>query len=379
MVAAGVFLVASTLPMLEHSSAITFVAHIGAFTAIFSACLGLVMHDIKRVVAYSTISQLGYMMLALGSGSIVAGIFHLFNHAFFKCLLFLGAGSVSHATGTFDMREMGGLRKHMPITYATFLIASLSLAGIWPLSGFWSKDEILLESSHGFPWLFYMAMITVFMTAFYIFRVLFLTFHGEYRGGAASSHGSGHGGHGPSLRESPPVMLVPMIVLAFLAIFSGWLNVTGLFGGFMGEGHGAASTGFITHFFSILTHPLPLLALLVALAGIFLAYSMYGAGWISPQAIGRIFAPLYTLFSRKYFLDELYEQVFVKTILLKGFFRLFEIFDKYVVDGIVNGLSRLTLITGNAIRKLQTGQLQAYGFAILFGLVAIIAIFYAIG
>ncbi len=171
MVAAGVFLVARTFPLFAHSvEALTTVAIIGGFTAIFAASMGLVMNDIKRVLAYSTISQLGYMMLGLGAGGVAIGIFHLFNHAFFKALLFLGAGSVNHATGTFDMRQMGGLRKIMPWTYATFLIASLSLAGIWPLAGFWSKDEILISSLDKQPILFYLAMITVFMTAFYMFR-----------------------------------------------------------------------------------------------------------------------------------------------------------------------------------------------------------------
>ncbi|MBI4296742.1 MAG: NADH-quinone oxidoreductase subunit L, partial [Chloroflexi bacterium] len=189
MVAAGVFLVARTLPLFVGSAeAITLVAVIGAFTAIFAASMGLVMTDIKRVVAYSTISQLGYMMLGLGvaglaiaeeghitleaaKGAAAIGIFHLFNHAFFKALLFLGAGSVNHSTGTFDMRLMGGLRKAMPWTYGTFLLAALSLAGIWPLAGFWSKDEILVETFQVRPVLFILAMITVFMTAFYIFRV----------------------------------------------------------------------------------------------------------------------------------------------------------------------------------------------------------------
>ncbi len=228
MVAAGVFLVARTFPSFAHSvEALTTVAVIGGFTAIFAATMGLVMTDIKRVLAYSTISQLGYMMLGLGVGGVAIGIFHLFNHAFFKALLFLGAGSVNHATGTFDMRLMGGLRKVMPWTYATFLIASLSLAGIWPLSGFWSKDEILAASLQSQPILFALAMITVFMTAFYMFRVVFLTFGGEYRGGSPEAHSKPH--------ESPSVMVMPMVVLAILAVVSGFWNVTGAFGAVYGS------------------------------------------------------------------------------------------------------------------------------------------------
>ena len=190
MVAAGVFLVARMFPLFEHSlEALTTVAIIGGFTAIFAATMGLVMNDIKRVLAYSTISQLGYMMLGLGVGGVAIGMFHLFTHAFFKALLFMGSGSVNHATGTFDMRLMGGLRKVMPWTYATFLIGSLSLAGIWPLAGFWSKDEILISALENQPILFWLAIITVFMTAFYMFRAIFMTFHGEYRGGATGEHG----------------------------------------------------------------------------------------------------------------------------------------------------------------------------------------------
>lgn len=391
MVAAGVYLVARTFPMFEHSAqALITVAVIGAFTAIFAASMGLVMNDIKRVVAYSTISQLGYMMLGLGTGGIAVGIFHLFNHAFFKCLLFLGAGSVNHTTGTFNMKEMGGLRKHMPWTYGTFLIASLSLAGIWPLAGFWSKDEILAETLHKQPWLFVLAIITVFMTAFYIFRALYLTFHGEYKGGAAAaqsgsqgaaahdSHGApggGHSAHGSALHESPPVMIVPMVVLAFLSVSSGWLNVSGAFSQFMGEGE---AHSFFGNFFGILTHPLPLIALAVALAGIFLAYAMYGARWISAESVGKAFAPLYRLFSRKYYMDELYEQIFVGVILYKWLFKVFELIDIYIVDGIVNGLAQMAMFSGRTLRKLQTGQLQVAGFAILVGLIIITAIFYGL-
>ncbi len=262
MVAAGVYLVARLFPIFASDAmAITTVAVIGGFTAIFAATMGLVMNDIKRVLAYSTISQLGYMMLGLGvvgmavSNGIIpvehglalgvaVGIFHLFTHAFFKALLFLGAGSVSHATGTFDMRRMGGLRRAMPWTYFMFLIASLSLAGIWPLAGFWSKEGILTHAQDSAPVLFYLAIITVFMTAFYMFRVIFLTFAGEYRGQVEE-------GHVP--HESPLMMLLPMGVLAILAVVAGWLGVNEFLGGH--------SLGF----FSALTHPLGL--------------GLAGAGW----------------------------------------------------------------------------------------------------
>jgi NADH-quinone oxidoreductase subunit L len=370
MVAAGVFLVARTFPLFEHSTqAVTTVAIIGGFTAIFAASMGLVMTDIKRVVAYSTISQLGYMMLGLGTGGVAVGIFHLFNHAFFKALLFLGAGSVNHATGTFDMRLMGGLRKVMPWTYATFVIAALSLAGIWPLAGFWSKDEILISSLESQPILFVLAMATVFMTAFYIFRVVFLTFGGEYRGGSPEAHGA-------HPHESPPVMVMPMAVLAVLAVVSGLWNVTGHFGAFMGHGE---THGFFEGFFGILTHGLPWAGLMLAGLGILTAYAIYSAKWLSAERIGSMFKPLYTLFYRKYWLDELYENIIVRIALLKGLFAGFEIFDSNGVDGAVNGVASTAIATGRAIRQAQTGQLQLYGLFIGIGIVAIILTVYIFG
>jgi NADH-quinone oxidoreductase subunit L len=377
MVAAGVFLVARLFPLFEHSQvALTTIAIIGGFTAIFAASMGLVMTDIKRVLAYSTISQLGYMMLGLGVGGVAIGIFHLFNHAFFKALLFLGAGSVNHSTGTFDMREMGGLRKAMPWTYVTFLIASLSIAGIWPLAGFWSKDEILAYSFANNQILFYLAMITVFMTAFYMFRAVFLTFGGEYRGGAVSSH-SGHGGG--KLHESPAVMVVPMVILAALSVVSGWLNVTGSFGQFLGHGGNGEVPSFVAGFFGMLAHPLPLISLLVAGLGIFLAYAMYSAKWLSAEAVGRVFKPLYILFSRKYWFDELYERVIVVRVLVDGIFAALSVFDSRVVDGAVNGVASGTAEASGVMRRAQTGQLQAYGIAIAIGVIAIAVCFYLFG
>jgi len=377
MVAAGVFLVARLFPLFEHSQvALTTVAIIGGFTAIFAASMGLVMTDIKRVLAYSTISQLGYMMLGLGVGGVAVGIFHLFNHAFFKALLFLGAGSVSHSTGTFDMREMGGLRKAMPWTYVTFLIASLSIAGIWPLSGFWSKDEILAYSFTNNPILFYLAMITVFMTAFYMFRAVFLTFGGEYRGGAVSSH-SGHGDG--KLHESPAVMVVPMVILAVLSVVSGWLNVTGSFGQFLGHGGNGEVPSFVEGFFGMLARPLPLISLLVAGLGIFLAYAMYSAKWLSAEAVGKVFKPFYNLFYRKYWFDELYERVIVVRVLVDGIFAALSVFDSRVVDGAVNGVASGTAEASGVMRRAQTGQLQAYGIAIAIGVIAIAVCFYLFG
>ena len=384
MVSAGVFLVARTLPIFVHSiEAVTVVAVIGAVTAIFAASMGLVATDIKRVLAYSTISQLGYMMLALGAAGIgiangghstveaakaaaAIGVFHLFNHAFFKALLFLGSGSVNHATGTFDMRLMGGMRKIMPWTYMTFLIGSLSLAGIWPLSGFWSKDEILAISLENQPVLFVLALITVFMTAFYMFRAVFLTFGGEYRGGDPEAHGHPH--------ESPMVMVLPMVVLAVLAVVSGFWNMGGDFSTLMGEHH-AHAPGF----FGILGQGLPWLSLILAGLGILLAYAMYSKQWISPERIGGMFKPFYTLFLRKYYLDELYENIIVKNTLIGGLFKVFEKTDTNGVDGIVNGVAGSAMTGSNTIRNVQTGQLQLYGMFIGIGIVVIIVAVYIFG
>jgi len=380
MVAAGVFLVARFYPLFEHSQeAMTVVAVIGAFTTIFAASMGLVMNDIKRVLAYSTISQLGYMMLGLGVGGVAIGIFHLFTHAFFKALLFLGSGSVNHGSGTFDMRLMGGLRKLMPWTYVTFLIGSLSLAGIWPLAGFWSKDEILMAAIANNPVLFVLAIITVFMTAFYMFRAVFMTFHGEYRGGAEPEHG-GHGNsdsHG--LQESPMVMVIPLIILAVLSICAGWLNVTGAFSQFMGHGgsHGGTEEiNLISGFFGILSHPLPLISLVVALLGIFLAYALYCVKWISAEKIGQVFKPFYIMLSHKYWFDDLYENIIVKKILYNGIFKALAMFDSSVVDGTVNGVAQGTASIGGSLRKLQTGQTQLYAITIAIGIIAIAVCLY---
>jgi NADH-quinone oxidoreductase subunit L len=366
MVAAGVFLVARFYPLFSHSpEAMTTVAIIGAFTAIFAASMGLVMNDIKRVLAYSTISQLGYMMLGLGVGGVAIGIFHLFTHAFFKALLFLGSGSVNHSSGTFDMRLMGGLRKTMPWTYITFLIGSLSLAGIWPLAGFWSKDEIIVAAFANNPVLFALAIVTVFMTAFYMFRAVFMTFHGEYKGGGIPEHG--HEPHPP--HESPLVMVLPLVILAILAICVGWVNVTGGFSQLMG--HEAEEISFVQGFFGAFGHPLPLISLIVALLGIFLAYAMYIKKWVSAEKIGAAFKPIHTLFLRKYYFDELYENVIVKTILYNGIFKWMAMFDASVVDGAVNGAAQGTAAAGGALRKLETGQTQLYVLTMAIGVVAI--------
>jgi NADH-quinone oxidoreductase subunit L len=397
MVCAGVFLVARMMPLFVASpEAMRVVATIGGFTAIFAATMGLVMNDIKRVLAYSTISQIGYMMLGLGAAgtalashlnsgaevlaideilllakaAVAVGIFHLFTHAFFKSLLFMGAGSVNHSTGTFDMRQMGGLRKTMPWTYITFLLGALSLAGIWPLAGFWSKDEILASAFTSQPVLFWLALITVFLTAFYMFRAIFMTFHGEYRGGDKES-----GKDYSHTHESPWVMVAPLVFLAILAVGVGWWNTAGSFSGFMGH---EAENGGALNVFTVFGHtvngvPLPLISLLVGLFGIFSAYAVYIKRWITAESIGKFFGSIYQTVADKYYFDELYENIIVKLGLVKGLFTSFKIFDEKGVDGAVNGTADVVVRGGKAIRQAQTGQLQLYALFIGIGL-AIIAL-----
>jgi NADH-quinone oxidoreductase subunit L len=372
MVAAGVYLVARMFPVFEASdSAMTTVAYVGAFTAIFAASMGIVMTDIKRVLAYSTISQLGYMMLALGVGGFVAAIFHLFTHAFFKALLFLGSGSVNHATGTFDMRRMGGLRRYMPITYATFVIGALSLAGVAPFAGFWSKDEILGAAWDDDRLLFVVAMAVVFMTAFYTFRAVFMTFHGEYRGGEPPEHAAptqepSHGSeeqHVGRPHESPPVMALPLLVLAVPAVLAGFANfpneATEALGHLL---HGALpeETAETLHHASF-SWPIAIGSTALALAGIALAWAIYDAKTISAASLQRAVQPLHTLVANKYYVDELYENIVVRRGLYGFATRIGQWFDTYVVDGAANGSAAVTRRASDALRWVQSGSFQAYG------------------
>jgi NADH-quinone oxidoreductase subunit L len=365
MVAAGVYLVARLFPIFEVADGARLtVASIGGTTALIAALLGVVMTDIKRVLAYSTISQLGYMMLALGAGGYVAGIFHLLTHAFFKALLFLGSGSVSHATNTFDMRRMGGLRRVMPWTYATFLVASLSLAGVFPLAGFWSKDEILGDAWRDQQALFWVALAVVFLTAFYMFRAIFLTFEGEYRGGEAPEE-PGHGADPAHPHESPWVMLGPLAVLAVPAALIGFANVAGGIEHLL-AGALPSHTREALHEFEF-SWGIALGSSAVALAGIATAWLFYGARVLPAERARQALGPLHLLLERKYFLDDLYEGVFVRGV-LGGTAALAAWFDATVVDGIANGVAGLTRLTGSGLRLLQTGQVQVYGAMAFAGL-----------
>lgn len=382
MVAAGVFLVARFFPVFEASNTMmTAVILIGGFTALFAATMGLVATDIKRVLAYSTVSQLGYMMLALGVGAYAVAIFHLFTHAFFKALLFLGSGSVNHASGTFDMRYMGGLRKVMPWTYVSFVIGGISLAGILPFAGGWSKDEILTAAWNGSGAIaalgFWMALVAAGMTGFYIFRAIIMTFHGEFRKGADAGEVQDSYGAKVHLAESPLTMVVPLVFLSVAAIFIGFIvnPVIDLgivpkhwFGHFMGEGPVAVET----EAFNLILAPI---AMLVSVSGIGLAFLMYQAKVISPESLTARLRPIHTVLIRKYFFDEFYEGLITRRFFYGGVARVLDWIDKSVIDRIGNWTGWLGANVGSALRQLQTGQLQEYGAAISIGILAIVGLY----
>ena len=382
MVAAGVFLVARFFPLFEMSDvAMDAVAVIGGVTALFAASMGLVMNDVKRVLAYSTISQLGFMMLALGVGAYGAAIFHLFTHAFFKALLFMGAGSVNHTTATFDMRYMGGLRKIMPWTYWTFLIGALSLAGIFPLAGFWSKDEILAHAQNGggvvSQIVFVLAIIAVFMTSFYIFRALFMTFEGRFKGGAESDPEAADDAGAVHLGESPWVMVAPLTILGVAAVVAGFLAnpITDL---------GIIPIHWLSHLLSqgpvheaapSFDIPLAAISSAVAAAGIVLAYLMYGSGMVSPRRLGAKLRVPYRVLSRKYYFDEAYEDYLTVRVTYRWTAGALDWADKAIIDGAVRMIDRVGRNVGRAIAQVQTGQLQGYGVAISVGILVLLGVY----
>jgi NADH-quinone oxidoreductase subunit L len=406
MVAAGVYLVGRLYPVFASASAaLHTVAIIGGITALVGGLLGLVMTDIKRVLAYSTISQLGYMMLGIGTGGYVAGLFHLMNHAFFKALLFLGAGSVHHSSNTFDMRAMGGLRRYMPLTFWTFVIGSLSLSGIPPFSGFWSKDEILRSAWNDNPLLFLLGFITVFLTAFYMFRAIFLTFFGDYRGGAAAELPDGGGPvyadeqarEGAELahqtvhtaadkvdesrwlsghpHESPWVMVLPLLVLAVPAVLTGLLNLNGGFGDLIRGALPESMRGIDpegTNWGVLVA------ATTVALLGVLAAAVVYYYRRGADEAIGRAVQPAWTFLAHRMYLDDLAETVVVRWAFYGGVCVIAQAFDSYVVDGAVNGVAWCTRRAGYHLRKAQDGELQTYGFVFLSGVVLIAALVFAL-
>jgi NADH-quinone oxidoreductase subunit L len=377
MVTAGVFMVARCAPIFSLSpAAMNTVAIVGGLTAVFAATIGLVQNDIKRVIAYSTISQLGYMFLALGVGAFSAGIFHLTTHAFFKGLLFLASGSVIHAlSGEQDMRKMGALKSKIKITHIVFIIGSLALAGIFPFAGFFSKDEILWSaynaSSLGRA-LWVLGVVGAFMTAFYSFRLIYLSFYGKSRVDHEVLH---------HVHESPKVMTVPLMILAFFSVVIGWIGMPGaiishanLFGDFLAPlfPH-AAHAGEESYWLEL---GLMFFSVIVALGGIRLAYSLYVENTSVPGRIAEKFKGAYTLLLNKYYVDEIYNAVFVNGVVHKTAKFLYTMGDVKIIDGFINGLAGAIGSTSERGRKLQTGFLQQYAFTMGLGLVVLLGLYY---
>ncbi len=366
MVTAGVFMVARFNPVFSLSPvAMGVVAIIGAVTSLFAATIALVQNDIKRIIAYSTLSQLGYMVLACGVGAYGAGIFHLFTHAYFKALLFLGAGSVMHAmSGELDIQKMGGLKKFMPVTYWTFLIASLSIAGIPGLSGFFSKDEILWLAYNGgtvgrIVWA--MGTLVAALTAFYSFRIIFVAFHGKFRGTHEQEH---------HLHESPKSMTIPLMLLAVGSIFAGWVGIPEALGG----------GNFVAHFLQpVLGHPhvhageaeekmVMAISIVCAVGGIFVSWVFYVLRPGIPKSLVSQFSGTYAVLWNKYYVDEFYDAIIVRPTKWLASSILMPVTDGTIIEGIVNGVPKMIAAFGQKLRKLQTGYVQHYAMSMAIGL-----------
>jgi len=398
MVTAGVYMVARSHVIFERApSALTVVAIIGALTAFFAATIGIAQTDIKKVLAYSTISQLGYMFLACGVAAFSAGIFHLMTHAFFKGLLFLAAGSVIHAVGgEQDMRKMGGLRKKIPVTFWTMTVATIAIAGIPPFAGFFSKDEILWRAysdPHG-GWVFWLVgLITAFITSFYMFRLLFMTFFGQYRGDA-EAHGHGHGG----IHESPWVMLGPLVILATLSIVGGWVGVPGSLGGsnhfdkFLGpvfrsstpvlnaehaQAGGTAPAEKETEGEEPKTgHGTELMftgiSVAAGLLGLFLAWLFYIRSPEMPGLMAAKFHGLYHALADKYWVDELYSWIFVKPLIAISGIVFWRGIDQGVIDATLDGSADAARDVSDNLRHMQSGNLRSYAGWVAVGAMVVI-------
>jgi NADH-quinone oxidoreductase subunit L len=349
MVTAGVYMTARSWPIYTHApAAMEVIAVIGVATAFFAATIGIAQNDIKKVFAYSTVSQLGYMFIGVGCGAFGAGIYHLVTHAFFKALLFLGSGSVIHAlSGEQDLRNMGGLRKHTPWTFWVMMCAGVAIAGIPPFAGFFSKDAILIAAYHHAPWMYWLGTLTAGITAFYVFRAMFLAFFGDYRGHEHHPH------------ESPPVMMAPLVVLAALSLAGGYLFK-------------------VPQFLSTVFPPmeeaedmtLVVISVAAGFAGIFLAWLMYIA---QPRLADSLsIKGLYTLVYNKYFVDEVYDATVVKPLVGGSRVLLWRVADVGMIDGIVNGIGARARDVGAVLRSLQSGNIRSYAAWVVFGSVLLI-------
>jgi NADH-quinone oxidoreductase subunit L len=378
MVTAGVYVVARSHILFVHSeTAMVVVAVVGCATAFFAATIGLVQTDIKRVLAYSTVSQLGYMFLACGVGAFSAGIFHLMTHAFFKALLFLAAGSVIHAMGgEQDMRKMGGLSKKIKYTYWTMLIATLAIAGIPPLAGFFSKDAILLSAFQiegGHP-LYAIGLLTALLTSFYMFRLIFLTFRGKPR----------YDEHHVHVHESPWSMLGPLVALAVLSVIGGWLAAPALLGGpdyftsflapvFASAQGAEAVNEAAAHQLEII---LAVVAVTSALIGLAVAYWLYIRQPGKPERIAKSMRPVYNTLLNKYYVDEFYAAVVIKPLMWISTNVLWKFVDVAAIDGTVNGIASGATSIGDTIRHTQSGNTRSYAVWVVIGALVVIAVIF---
>jgi len=396
MVTAGVFMIGRNAVLFSHApEAMQVVAVIGAATALFAGTIGLVQNDIKRVLAYSTVSQLGYMFLAMGVGAFTAGIFHLYTHAFFKALLFLGSGAVIHAlNGQQDLREMGGLKRRLPITYWTFLIGALAIAGFPLLSGFFSKDEILYRTyTSGHTGLWLLALLTSLLTAIYMFRLVFLAFHGEPHpapaaGAAHGAQDAGHhtaGDHATHVHDAPMAMAFALIILAVGSVGAGYINVPHAIGGStelerflepnLGAGEHltaatASSASGESQEASVGTERgLMALSSLVGLAGIGIAGFFFLQNKRAADRLAERMAGLRTLLENKYYVDEIYDAVIVQPIRILSEHGLWKIVDVRLIDGAVNGAGETVGWFSYVLRRLQTGSVRAYAVSLFLGVV----------
>jgi NADH-quinone oxidoreductase subunit L len=370
MVTAGVYMVARSAAIYNLApGALLVVAAVGAFTALFAASIGLVQTDIKKVLAYSTISQLGFMFLACGAGAYAAGVFHLMTHAFFKALLFLGAGSVIHGMGGLqDIRKMGGLRNEMPWTYRTFLIGTIAIAGLPPFAGFFSKDAILAAEWSSVSYgkiLWFVGIVAAAFTSFYMFRLLILTFYGTPR----YTHHDVHHVH-----ESPNSMLIPLIVLALFSMIAGYVGIPAAL-----HGH-----NYIEHFLTPEAHEnanevleifLMVASVVAALGGLLVAYMFYVAKPELPEKLANKAHALYSIIQNKYYVDELYDAVIVHPLVRTSTEFLWKFVDVIVIDGAVNGVGSLVRGSAKGLRRMQTGYVRAYAGWILLGGVLVVAWF----
>jgi NADH-quinone oxidoreductase subunit L len=378
MVTAGVYMVSRSHMIFERAPiALTVVAIIGTLTAFFAATIGIAQTDIKKVLAYSTVSQLGYMFMACGVGAFSAGIFHLMTHAFFKGLLFLAAGSVIHAVGgEQDMRKMGGLKSYIPWTFLTMGIATLAIAGIPPLAGFWSKDEILWKAYQVSKLYWGIGVITAFITSFYMFRLLYMTFFGDYRGAQVDAHGhssNAHDAHGHGEpHESPMVMLAPLMILALLSLVGGLVGWGNHFEHFLAPvfGTGEATAEAASHSTEML---LMGVSVGVALLGWWLAYQLYYQRPELPQKIADSLGSFYQAVAHKYYIDELYAALFVKPLVDGSTRILWQGVDRKIIDAAVNDAGGGARHVSDEVRHMQSGNIRSYAGWIAVGSAVVIA------